>query len=137
VPDSTQPGAGGAGSPRTAVQDTRSTIWDGIYTEEQAKRGEQSYAKSCAKCHAEDLLGSTNAPALVGQPFFARFDRQTADDVVDVIRRTMPQEAPDTLGMPVYADIVSHLLRSNGAPAGKTELPADRAKLREILVTSR
>jgi ankyrin repeat protein len=137
VPDSTQPGATGAGAPRTAVQDARSTIWDGVYTEDQAKRGEQSYAKSCAKCHAEDLLGSTNAPALVGQAFFARFDRQTADDVIDVIRRTMPQEAPDTLGMPVYADIVSHLFRSNGAPAGKTELPTDRAKLREILVMSR
>jgi len=137
VPDSTQPGAGGAGSPRLAVQDARSTIWDGVYTEEQAKRGEQSYAKSCAKCHAEDLLGSTNAPALIGQPFFARFDRQTADDLLDVIRRTMPQEAPDTLGIPVYADIVSYVLRSNGAPGGKTELPTDRAKLREILVTSR
>ncbi|HZJ32435.1 MAG TPA: ankyrin repeat domain-containing protein [Vicinamibacterales bacterium] len=137
VPDSTQPGAGGAGSPRLAVQDARSTIWDGVYTEEQAKRGEQSYAKSCAKCHAEDLLGSTNAPALIGQPFFARFDRQTADDLLDVIRRTMPQEAPDTLGIPVYADIVSYVLRSNGAPGGKLELPADRAKLRDILVTSR
>ena len=137
VPDSTQPGAGGAGSPRTAVQDARSTIWEGVYTDEQAKRGEQAYAKSCAKCHAEDLLGSTNAPALVGQAFFARFDRQSADDVVDVIRRTMPQEAPDTLGMPMYADIVSFLLRSNAAPAGKTELPTDRARLREILVTSR
>jgi len=137
VPDSTQPGATGAGAPRTAVQDARSSIWDGVYTEAQAKRGEQSYAKSCAKCHAEDLLGSTNAPALVGQAFFARFDRTSADEVIDVIRRTMPQEAPDTLGMPVYADIISYLFRSNGAPDGKTELPTDRAKLREILVTSR
>jgi ankyrin repeat protein len=137
VPESTQPGAGGAGSPRTAAQDARSTIWDGVFTEAQAKRGEDAYAKSCAKCHAEDLLGSTNAPALVGQPFFARFDRQTADDMIDVIRRTMPQEAPDTLGMPAYADIASHLFKANGAPAGNAELPTDRAKLREILVTSR
>ena len=66
-----------------------------------------------------------------------RFDRQSADDVLDVIRRTMPQEAPDTLGMPAYADIVSYLFKSNGSPAGKTELPTDRAKLREILVTSK
>ena len=137
VPDSTQPGAGGAGAPRTAVQDARSSIWDGVYTDAQAKRGEDAYAKSCARCHAEDLLGSTNAPALVGQAFFARFDRTSADDVLDVIRRTMPQEAPDTLGMPAYADIVSFLLKSNGSPAGKVELPTDRAKLREILVTSR
>jgi ankyrin repeat protein len=137
VPESTQPGAGGAGAPRTAAQDARATIWDGVFTEAQAKRGEDAYAKSCAKCHAEDLLGSTNAPALVGQPFFARFDRITADDVVDVIRRTMPQEAPDTLGMPAYADIASYLFKANGAPAGKAELSTDRAKLRDVLVTSR
>ena len=113
------------------------TIWDGVFTEAQAKRGEDAYAKACAKCHAEDLLGSTNAPALVGQPFFARFERSSTDDVVDVIRRTMPQEAPDTLGMQAYADIVSFMLKTNSAPAGKAELPTDRAKLREILVTSR
>jgi ankyrin repeat protein len=137
VPESTQPGAGGAGAPRTAVQDARATIWDGVFTDAQAKRGEEAYARSCAKCHAEDLLGSTNAPALVGQAFFARFDRTSADDVLDVIRRTMPQEAPDTLGMQAYADIVSFMLKSNSAPAGGVELSTDRARLREILVTSR
>ena len=118
------------------AQDARTTIWDGVFTEAQATRGQEAYAKSCAKCHAEDLLGSTNAPALVGQPFFAKFDRTTADDVLDVIRRTMPQEAPDTLGIPTYADIVTFLFKSNGAPAGKAELPTARAKLREIVVTS-
>ena len=49
----------------------------------------------------------------------------------------MPQEAPDTLGLQAYADIVSYMLKTNGAPAGKAELSIDRAKLREILVTSR
>ena len=137
VPDSTQPGAGGAGAPRTAAQDARSTIWDGVFTDAQAQRGEDAYIRACAKCHADDLLGSTNAPALVGQAFFARFDRTSTDDVLDVIRRTMPQEAPDTLGMQAYADIVSFMLKTNSAPAGTAELPTDRAKLREILVTSR
>ena len=36
VPDSTQPGAGGAGSPKTAVQDAKISIWEGVYTEAQA-----------------------------------------------------------------------------------------------------
>ncbi len=49
----------------------------------------------------------------------------------------MPQEAPDTLGMPAYADIAAYLFKTNGSPAGKAELPTDRGKLREILVTSR
>ena len=75
--------------------------------------------------------------SLVGQPFFARFDRTSADDVLDVIRRTMPQEAPDTLGMQAYADIVSYMFKTNGAPAGKAELSTERSRLREILVTSK
>jgi mono/diheme cytochrome c family protein len=136
VPESTQPGAGGAGAPRTAQEAAR-TIWDGVFTEAQASRGQEAYLGACAKCHADDLLGSTNAPALIGEAFFARFGRTTADDVIDVIRRTMPQEAPDTLGMTAYAEIASYILKSSGAPAGKAELPVDRAKLREILVTSR
>jgi ankyrin repeat protein/mono/diheme cytochrome c family protein len=140
VPESTQPGAGGAGAPRTAAQEgpsTGSTIWNGVFTDAQAARGQQGYLKACAQCHADDLLGSTNAPALVGEAFFTRFNRTTADDVIDVIRRTMPQEAPDTLGMPAYADIVSYMFKANGVPAGKAELPVDRAKLREILVVSK
>jgi ankyrin repeat protein len=144
VPESTQPGAGGAGSPKTAVQETsstpvvgRATIWDGVFTEAQATRGQDAYLKACAKCHADDLLGSTNAPSLVGDAFFGRFNRTSADDVIDVIRRTMPQEAPDTLGMPAYADIASYIFKANGGAAGQTELPTDRTKLREILVTTR
>jgi mono/diheme cytochrome c family protein len=145
VPESTQPGAGGAGAPRTEAQESpstslgasRLTIWAGVFTDAQATRGQDQYVRACAKCHADDLLGSTNAPALVGEAFFTRFNRTTADDVIDVIRRTMPQEAPDTLGMPVYADIVSYMLKANGVPTGKAELPVDRAKLREILIVSK
>jgi S-disulfanyl-L-cysteine oxidoreductase SoxD len=120
-----------------AAQESRVTIWSGVFTAAQAARGQDVYGKACAKCHAEDLLGSSNAPALVGEAFFARFDRATADDVVDVIRRTMPQEAPNSLGMPAYVDVVSYLFKANSTPAGSTELPTDRAKLREIIVTSK
>ena len=112
-----------AAAAATRAQNQR-TIWDGVYTDAQAKRGEDTYAKACAKCHAEDLLGSTNAPALVGQPFFARFDRTSADDVLDVIRRTMPQEAPDTLSMAAYADIVSYLRMDAGCHPDDPKLSA-------------
>ena len=27
------------------------SVWDGVYTEEQAKRGEQLYRKECGTCH--------------------------------------------------------------------------------------
>ena len=48
----------------------------------------------------------------------------------------MPQEAPDSLGVPAYTDIVSYVLKANGSPSGATELPAERERLKEIRVTT-
>ena len=139
VPESTQPGGPRVvpSAPGPPAQETSRTIWDGVFTEAQASRGQRGYAQACARCHAEDLLGSSTAPALVGQAFFARFDRSTADDVTQTIRQTMPQEAPDSLGAEAYVDIVSYLFKANGSPAGAAELTADRARLRQVLVTAK
>jgi ankyrin repeat protein len=111
------------------------TIWDGAFTEGQAARGQDRYRTACAACHAEDLLGA-NGPPLVGQAFMDRWNGQTALDMVQTIKQSMPQEAPDSLGVPAYVDIVSYLLKSNGSPAGASELPIENAALRLILVTS-
>ena len=42
------------------------TIWDGVFTEEQAGRGQKIYVVSCAPCHKTDLLGDSGTPALAG-----------------------------------------------------------------------
>lgn len=117
-------------------QERARTIWDGVFSEAQAARGQKAYAQACAQCHADDLLGRDNAPPLVGEPFLARFDRSTADDVVLVVRQTMPQDAPDSLGSEAYVDIVSYLFKANGSPAGPADLAADRALLKQVLVTA-
>jgi cytochrome c5 len=130
VASAAQAGAGQAhGAPST-------TAWNGAFTDAQAARGGERYRTSCAACHAEDLLGAT-APALAGQAFLERWNGQTAFDMVQLIKQSMPQEAPDSLGQPVYVDIVAFLLKTNGLPAGTAELPADDAALKQVLVTSR
>jgi len=111
------------------------SIWDGAFTEGQATRGQTRYRTACAACHAEDLLGA-QGPALVGQAFLDRWAGSTVFDMVQVIKQSMPQEAPDSLGMPAYVDIVSYLLKSNGSPAGAAELPTEPDALRQILVAS-
>jgi cytochrome c5 len=111
------------------------TIWDGAFTEGQAARGQERYRTACASCHAEDLLGATG-PALVGQAFMDRWTGSTALDMVQTIKQSMPQEAPDSLGLPAYVDVVSYLLKSSGIPAGASELPTESDALRQILVTS-
>ena len=110
------------------------SIWDGVFTEGQATRGQGRYRTACAACHAEDLLGA-QGPALVGQAFLDRWAGSTVFDMVQVIKQSMPQEAPDSLGLPAYVDIVSYLLKSNGSPAGPSELPGEPDALRKILVT--
>ena len=111
------------------------SIWDGAFTEGQAARGQERYRTACAACHAEDLLGA-QGPALVGQAFLDRWAGSTVFDMVQVIKQSMPQEAPDSLGMPAYVDIVSYLLKSNGGPAGASELATEPDALRQILVAS-
>jgi S-disulfanyl-L-cysteine oxidoreductase SoxD len=111
------------------------SIWDGAFTDAQATRGQERYKTACAACHAEDLLGA-QGPPLVGQAFMDRWAGSPVFDMVQVIKQSMPQEAPDSLGMPAYVDIVGFLLKSNGVPAGATELPTEPDALRQILVSS-
>ena len=123
-----------AAAPATTAPTARS-IWDGAFTEGQAARGQERYRTACAMCHADDLLGA-QGPALVGQAFLDRWAGSTVFDMMQVIKQSMPQEAPDSLGLPAYVDIVSFLLKSNGAPAGASELPTESDALRKILVAS-
>jgi mono/diheme cytochrome c family protein len=115
---------------------TAKSIWDGAFTEGQASRGQERYRTACAACHAEDLLGA-QGPALAGQAFLDRWAGSTVFDMVQVIKQSMPQEAPDSLGMPAYVDIVAYLLKNNGGPAGSSELPTEADALRQILVAKR
>jgi ankyrin repeat protein/mono/diheme cytochrome c family protein len=112
------------------------TIWDGVFTDEQAGRGQKIYAVSCAPCHKADLLGDSGTPALAGADFFSRFGGSSVDDLVKTIRASMPQDAPDSLGTPAYVDLVSYLLKSNGGSAGAAELSQDSSVLKTIRITN-
>jgi len=39
------------------AQPSERSVWDGVYTAEQAKRGEALYANNCASCHGSALGG--------------------------------------------------------------------------------
>ena len=66
------------------------TTQDAVYTDAQAKRGEEIYAKTCASCHAADLSGSGQAPALADADFNHEWNGQPLSDLFDRIRATMP-----------------------------------------------
>jgi hypothetical protein len=53
-------------------------------------------------------------------------------DLVSTIRRSMPQENPDSLGTQAYVDITSYLIQASGALAGEGVLPVEADGLSAI-----
>jgi S-disulfanyl-L-cysteine oxidoreductase SoxD len=103
------------------------TIWDGVYTAEQADRGERTVRDNCLICHAQTewthpMFLNTRA----GRPVY---------DMYEQLRMTMPYDSPGRLTAAEYADVVSFLLKLNEAPPGDQELPADPEGLSAIAVT--
>ena len=115
-----------------AMAQPASSVWDGIYTDAQAARGSEAYAKSCAACHGAALTGTGEAPALQGGQFVSDFNGETVGDLFDRIRTTMPQDNPASLTRDQYADILAFLLKANGFPAGAKELDRRSEYLKAI-----
>ena len=108
------------------------SVWDGVYTEEQAKRGQPLYNEQCASCHGDTLGGGESAPALAGGEFLSNWNGLTLGDLFERIRTTMPQNKPGKLSREVNADILAYMLTANQFPAGKTELAHATEVLKEI-----
>jgi|SRR5581483_5181876 len=121
-----------AGLRATAVR----TVWDGVYTKEQAARGEQTYIRSCAYCHRDNLQGD-EGPALIGSRFTFQWKGRTLRDLFDTVSNTMPDDAPGTLTSEQYADVITFLLKANGAPQGDTELTTDPDALGAVTFTDK
>src|SRR5262245_348358 len=116
----------------TIKAQTTKSVWDGVYTEEQANRGRQGYSEQCASCHGPELTGGEMAPALAGGEFLAGWDGLTVGDLFERIRISMPQNSPGSLSGAQNADILAFMLASNKFPTGTTELAKDAMILKTI-----
>jgi mono/diheme cytochrome c family protein len=123
-------------APVAAVQVSASikSVYDGVYTPAQARRGKSEYDKNCGSCHSPDLAGNSvyGYPPLVGDAFISRWKDRTVGDLWITIRMTMPQNQPNALDAQTYVDVVAYLLAANDFPAGKEDLSADEGALRNI-----
>jgi mono/diheme cytochrome c family protein len=118
------------------AQEATRSVWDGVYTQDQADRGRPLYNQHCASCHADTLMGGEMSPPLVGGEFMSNWNGLTLGDLFERIRTSMPQNKPGTLSREVNADITAYILSVNKFPAGKTELPHSAEFLREIRIDS-
>jgi mono/diheme cytochrome c family protein len=109
-----------AGSAQPAAE-TR-TVWDAVYSTDQAQRGKQQYVRSCAACHKEDLTGDGVTPGLADEEFLEHWDKGTVEDLFKRIKTTMPADGPGRLADSDYLDVVAFLLKENGFPSGSIDL---------------
>jgi len=123
---------GAVGARRASAAEPMKSQWDGVYSLEQAKRGDPFYADNCAACHGPDLTGGELAPALIGGDFAANWDGLTLGDIFERIRITMPQNNPGALTRAQKIDVLAFILYKGTYPAGETELPSQTEVLRTI-----
>jgi mono/diheme cytochrome c family protein len=127
-------GLAATGAYTMRAQDASKSVWDGIFTEDQAKRGQGAYASECASCHGDQLTGGEMAPPLAGGEFTSNWNGLTVGDLYERIRTGMPPAAPNKLSRESKADIVAFILAFNKFPAGKQELPPRAEILKQVKI---
>lgn len=122
------------------AQSGQKTIWEGVYTKEQAERGKHVYADVCARCHGANLIGGEVAgevaPDLKGVYFILKWS-DPLSNLFTKIEETMPKDDAGTVTSEETADIIAFLLQSNDAPAGPSEIPPHRDQVKGILITKK
>jgi hypothetical protein len=136
----TSPGLAGTAAdaaPQEAPKAGARTVWDGVYTADQAERGRVLYTRSCEGCHAADLRGNGTAPSLVEGDFAFQWGDSSVGELYEQIRKLMPSDRPNSLPPQSYCDIVAFIFQSNKFPAGQAELAPELATLEQIRITAK
>jgi mono/diheme cytochrome c family protein len=100
---------------------------------DQQTRGKSLYVDKCASCHMENLEGSTETPPLTGDMFWMNWDTYNANNFVEQVRATMPEDNPGGLERQEYVDIVAYILKTNSV-AFDGDLPSDMDALKKIVI---
>jgi len=106
------------------------SINDGVYSEEQARRGGRVYRQTCASCHGDDLDGGDMGPGLASSSFVQGWDGAPLSELMLFTRETMPQDNPSGLSVEQYIDVLAYILQANNFPAGDSDLGGDLEQIR-------
>src|SRR5262249_25340100 len=116
------------------AQETTKSVWDGVYTEDQAKRGSGGYAEQCASCHGDQMTGGEMAPPLAGGEFLSNWNGLSLGDLFERIRTGMPPAQPGKLSRDAKAEIVAYMLAFNKFPAGDKAMASSTEMLKQVRI---
>jgi mono/diheme cytochrome c family protein len=118
------------------VQETTSTVLEGVFSAAQARRGRRVYTQNCESCHGAELKGGEMAPSVAGSDFIVFWTEIPVGSLFERIKVSMPEDGPGRLTDEEYIDVVAYLLDANDYPAGEEDMPADKAALDKIMIVA-
>jgi hypothetical protein len=103
----------------------KTTTKERVYSAAQAAKGEQTYMSTCVSCHP---------PSTYKGAVFLNWQGRTLGDLLAFLSEKMPKNDPGSLSAKEYTQVMAFLLKINGMPAGRVDLPADPAALKNITI---
>jgi len=88
------------------------TVWDGVYTDAQAARGQAAFDSRCRQCHRSGFF----------QGFIERWREDKLSGIFNFISTRMPLDNPGSARPDQYLDIITYFLSLNNLPTGTEEL---------------
>ena len=135
------------GTPHDAMTDDATgpvaSIWDGVFTDAQAKRGQAAYTGPCDRCHGYKLDGASDdpdmlpTPPVAGPKFLRDWDGRSVAELIEYTRATMPENNPGFLSDQEFVDVIAYMRSVGGAPAGAEELRPDPRSLAGLVISPR
>ncbi len=115
------------------------SVWSGVYTAEQNKRGMQLHAETCVMCHGPRLNGAGQSemppsPAIAGASFVRKWSGRNVAALFIYVRQMMPPDSPGILTDQQTLDAIAHMFAVSKVPAGDRELPSDLKALANIVI---
>ena len=117
------------------------SVWDGVYTEEQAERGQQVFSRNCVVCHGFRGDGGAGAdqnmppsPPVAGFSFLSNWEGRSVATLFEFTLATMPQMNPGALSDQQYIDAIAYMLELSRLPAGDEALEPDPTVLSRIVI---
>ncbi|MPZ36915.1 MAG: c-type cytochrome [Rhizobiales bacterium] len=122
--------------------DKKVSVWSGVYTQAQNKRGEELHSGACAQCHGLRLNGAAQpdmppSPAIARATFVRKWEGQTVAALFTYVRTKMPPDNPGTITDQQSIDAIAHMFAVSNMPAGDKELPPDPNALEGIVINAK
>lgn len=100
----------------------------GVYTEDQAVRGDSVFQRTCLSCHTPSFHAD--------EQFRMNWIGRTVFDLFKLLKTTMPEDNIGGLSDDDYTRVIAYILKLNGFPAGADSLSTDSLAQKRIKIGS-